>query len=525
MKAQLQYPNSTNSLKLRKAAAAAKIECVGLDLIKNDAQALLGLGLLTAFASCSEGFIYFEPCTVRSSQRPSDAVLCTKHTGVVVFECKGFIPGTIERVRAGSIFRQVNGYTKAENPLDQVRSAMFDIKNAIERRAEHALPLLCYFVAFPNYPAADWEAQGFADSFPSQDLLLMEDINPKALLERVLEKVRAASKSAHRGAGATFAEIAAARRAFGDSSILQTRAKYLAKPDHTLGSIIADNMMSDKELSTEQRQLSELEIGTTPRVVRGVAGSGKTTVLSIQAARFLAGGVQEELYAPNSRRVAAVCYNQSFASLLRKQISDAYEVRTHEKLPDDIIVRHLNGLMFELSKQERSFKYINVREGDPEQRALGYIEQLRQLGEWNPAALDALQFDAIFVDEGQDICPEEFRLLHLLVRPEKMNGERPLIIFYDDAQNIYARQRPVWKELGIDVGRGNRSRVMKECFRNTREIVTFAFNILLGSQATVPASVATKEFSGLSELRQGNLVSEMNGMFIAEFAEKRAKSQ
>ena len=80
-------------------------------------------------------------------------------------------------------------------------------------------------------------------------------------------------------------------------------------------------------------------------------------------------------------------------------------------------------------------------------------------------------FDAFFVDEGQDFEPEEYKLLLDLLKPDPDTGEKGLIIFYDDAQNLYAKRRPNWKEdVGIDVGKGDRSRVMKECFRNTREI-------------------------------------------------------
>lgn len=47
----------------------------------------------------------------------------------------------------------------------------------------------------------------------------------------------------------------------------------------------------------------------------------------------------------------------------------------------------------------------------------------------------------------------------------------------------YAKKRPRWKDIGIDVQRGDRARVMKDCFRNTREIVELGFNVLVGTQA------------------------------------------
>ena len=58
----------------------------------------------------------------------------------------------------------------------------------------------------------------------------------------------------------------------------------------------------------------------------------------------------------------------------------------------------------------------------------------------------------MFIDEGQDFEPEEYRLIHLdLIRPNEVSGEKPVLIFYDDAQNVYGRARPVWDEVGLNL--------------------------------------------------------------------------
>ena len=54
-------------LQLKQAEAQATIDCVGVDLIKNDAQGQLALALLLAYGDSSDGFLYFEPCTCKSS--------------------------------------------------------------------------------------------------------------------------------------------------------------------------------------------------------------------------------------------------------------------------------------------------------------------------------------------------------------------------------------------------------------------------------------------------------------------------
>jgi len=511
-------------LDLKKAAAAVSINVVGEDLVKNEAQANLAISLLKVFGSRSEGFLYIEPSTARSTTKPADVVLCTQTTGLVVFECKGWSPSFVERVQAGMVFRRTKGIVRGENPVDQVRSTMFDIKNSVERRSKGSIPLFLYFVALPNFPRSEWIAKGFSEDFPASELLLKEDLEPKQLMQRLLAAVKKATRNVGRTKGATVEEIKLSREAFGDSSLLQTDRMRSPSPENSLGWLIAEYDRSDKDLSEEQRQLSDLDVSGFPRVVRGVAGSGKSIVLANQAGRFLAASAQSDLFEAPQRKIAIVCFNQAFTAHLKNKVARSYRSRTLHALPESTFIGHLNGLFYKISKQIAEFRYISLKSGSSsEDRALQYLTQIKTILESKTQAAEDLLFDAIFIDEGQDLHPYEIEALHLLVKVNPETNERPLIIFYDDSQNVYARPRPIWKQLGIDVSRGNRARVMKECFRNTREIVTFAFNILLGSQAANPALVSMREFAGLAELRQSNLVEESDGLFQVKFAEREGE--
>lgn len=106
-----------------------------------------------------------------------------------------------------------------------------------------------------------------------------------------------------------------------------------------------------------------------------------------------------------------------------------------------------------------------------------------------------------------------------LVKPDPQTGDKPLMIFYDDAQNVYGRPRPVWLSLGINV-RGERSRVMRRCFRNTRQIVELALNVLLGTQAPETVKVKTKTFADLAYLREQQLIEETEHYCKVWFAER-----
>ncbi len=513
-------------LEIKRASASASLECVGIDLIKNDAQARLGMALIRAFHDSSEGFIYFEPCTARSSRKPPDAVLCTKELGVVVIECKGYSPGIIERVQAGTLHLRLSGRRQQQNPLDQARDVMFDLKNATERKVAAGLgaPLFSYFVALPNYPTSAWKESGFMDHFPNRELLLSEDMEPQALGRRMLRTAAEDLRRTPRAVAITPAELRIVRGIFGDSALLNSTQSFPQKTESSLGSMIAESISSDKELSAEQRQISELEVGGFPRLVRGVAGSGKSVVLAIQLARYLTANLQPKLFNQPARKIAAICFNRCFAQLLKRKVEESYSARTHESLPENLHVTNLNKLMHQLSHLYNwPIRYIPIGEvPDAAARAVAYVDSIDSFAASQPELYDSVTFRAIFVDEGQDFEPEEYVLLQRLIRPDPVTKERSLIIFYDDAQNLYARKRPVWKELGIDLT-GGRSRVMRECFRNTREIVTFAFNMLLGSQSENPRLVKTREFAGLAELRQNGLVDEVHGLYEVNFAEREGE--
>jgi superfamily I DNA and RNA helicase len=114
---------------------------------------------------------------------------------------------------------------------------------------------------------------------------------------------------------------------------------------------------------------------------------------------------------------------------------------------------------------------------------------------------------------------EPFRLSKL-VKIDLKTGEKSLIIYYDDAQNTYARTRPVWKTIGIDVQRGDRSKIMKNCLRNTQEILSLGFNVLLGKQSLDCINVSNRTFADIQTLKHYNLIEETESFFRIKFAEQ-----
>jgi len=219
-------------------------------------------------------------------------------------------------------------------------------------------------------------------------------------------------------------------------------------------------------LSHEQQRLCGLELDGKPRLVRGVAGSGKTVVL----AHWLMQTVKLLGDKPNIR-IWAVFANRSLQSLIGDSIESAWENETGGKpFPwDRVSLRHireiLDVLLPEVRLSSKSFKF------DYDAAAAAYLDR-KAIEDIEPRC------DALFIDEAQDMGPKTLKLLTSIVRQSDDDDEnsRSVNIFYDNAQNIYGRGTPNWSELGLDM-RG-RSTVMKESFRSTKPITEFALNVL-----------------------------------------------
>jgi superfamily I DNA and RNA helicase len=424
-----------------------------------------------------------------------------------------------------------SGFTRPRDPFGQASDTMFNIKNEVERivRLRRLMPLFSFMAAFPNISESDWAARGFDKALPEIQVLFKEHTEEtRRLRQRVSMFIRDELADARIETPLVAEHISVVEKVLGRSlTINEERPPRAWIDERKLGCYLDEMVTLDKYFSREQQELCRLPAGEHPRLIRGVAGSGKTVVLAEMVARLVKRRMvqpDDMFSSPSSKpRIAVVCFNRSLVQFLQRKIRDSYKQLTLESLPSDVVtITHFNGLLWHLINNEGiSIKYISVKQVDNNaQRAKMYREQLAQFAAQNREWHEAILFDAIFVDEGQDFESDEYGLLLDLIKPHPQTGEKPLIIFYDDAQNLYARLRPNWKHVGIDVQRGDRARVMKECFRNTREIVELAFNILLGSQAPPNMRVQTRTYADVNFLKQGGLVEEHGDHFRVRFAER-----
>ncbi|WP_166820077.1 AAA domain-containing protein [Thalassoroseus pseudoceratinae] len=250
------------------------------------------------------------------------------------------------------------------------------------------------------------------------------------------------------------------------AAIREAKENYSDDTSLLVGNQLATRKALRPVLSNEQERLCGYELDGKPRLVRGVAGSGKTVVL----AHWLMQTVRR-LETQQNVRIWAVFANRSLQSLIGDSIESAWANATDGKpFPWSRVELHhikeiLEVMLPEVGLSARAFNF------EYDKAAEAYLERT-SIEDVTPRC------DALFIDEAQDMGPNTLQLLAAIVKQSDDHDEnsRSINIFYDNAQNIYGRSTPKWSEFGLDM-RG-RSSVMKESFRSTKPITEFALNVL-----------------------------------------------
>jgi superfamily I DNA/RNA helicase len=214
-----------------------------------------------------------------------------------------------------------------------------------------------------------------------------------------------------------------------------------------------------------------------------------------------------------SGRVLVCCYNRTLVPYLRSKIEERYgRISWDAPAEGALTVTHFEGLVRELEKHAGMATGLTFEK--KEERAKALCAAFDRLP---PDQRQALVFDAVYVDEAQDLLPAELEFLRRLARDEQ--GKQTLIIFYDNAQNIYGVTQPTWGDLGINIV--GRTVFMDTCLRNTEQTLKLAFNVLVGSFAAEGEKVATRQFADVAALKSRKLISEEGEAYGIHFAPRR----
>ncbi len=265
----------------------------------------------------------------------------------------------------------------------------------------------------------------------------------------------------------------------------QTNSEARPAESDLLGDQITQRKKLRSVLNYEQQRLCGYEMDGKPRLVRGVAGSGKTAVLG----HWLCKTLNRAGNQPNAK-VWVVFANNALRKLLIDNIEWAWkEQKGKQALPwQQVEVWHIKDLLNQLLMEAGCARMSDYEYNTAAETYLKAME----------GKSIRTRCHALFVDEGQDLGPLTLKLLTALVEHGDPSDpkSRSVNFFYDNAQTVYDRGGvPKWSDMGLDM-RG-RSTVMKESFRSTRPITEYAFNLL---HRLCPEEAQTADHKELLEL-------------------------
>ncbi|HEY4328725.1 MAG TPA: hypothetical protein VGN88_03245, partial [Phycisphaerae bacterium] len=429
-------------------ARRCKAKIVGVQRVEYIQHGLLVRTAIEAFGEVSQATFFIEGLPPQGDIPRPDLILMHPEVGVLVIENKGISLEDIHDAHDTSLRLTRDGRLKDEDPFRQAERVMYRLRDLSSQRIDLADVLFLRTVAFPRIRRSEFERR-FGVQLPIETLFSDACNDPKQFREQILEYANAGQRNAKKRAKLTPSAQA------GIWIILSGRALFnpprrtlIDNPNaELLGVQIQEMELTLKEPTQEQRDLGNSKLLGAHRLFRGVAGSGKSVMLALSVAQTLMTFVQERqnLFSSNapSRRVLVVCFNKTLVHYLRAKIQDRYGRLAWDSPSDDVLlITHFEGLVRKIEAQAAAMA-TGLTWEQKEQRAKAMCAAFDKLDE---ETRDSLLFDAVYVDEAQDLIPAELELLRRLARKEK-DGRQTLIIFYDNAQNIYGVMPPTWIDL------------------------------------------------------------------------------
>ncbi len=384
-----------------------------------------------------------------------DFVILHPSQGLLVLEVKDWRLDTIvEMNRFEATLLTSRGLVKTPNPIEQVRQYLYRVVDLLKQdrallieegpnQGQLALPF-GFGVVLTNITRKQFESTDLDQAITPGRLIfrdeMVEGVDPEAFRDRLWSLVgRRGGKmlsmpQMDRVRGILFPEI---------------RVRQIALPlEEPAGASQDDRVLAVMDLQQEQLARS---LGEGHRIIRGVAGSGKTLILVFRA---------EHLARSATRPVLVLCYGNGIAGRIESVMQD-------RGVEDKVLVSTFHSWCWRMLRTYDLPLPSEAEYPDYEQRLAAGVS--RVIEGVDRGLIPAGQYEAVLIDEAHDFEPEWLALAARMVHPDT----RSLLVVYDDAQAIYkGRKRPVWRQLGIEAA--GRTTVLRVNYRNTAQILRFA---------------------------------------------------
>lgn len=328
-------------------------------------------------------------------QGEADFVIAHPKHGVAIVEVKG---GAIGYDAATGKWH--SGPHEIRDPFDQARGSSHVLRDSLSRVTGLSRTdiRIGYAVAFPDIRLRDVDLRLDA---PREIVLSGDDLaDPETGVRRVLDYWRGKAPAAR-------TDLAALDRILGKSFELPA----------PLGVRLGQQEAELLRLTEQQYDVLDSLAHQTRAAIGGCAGSGKTFLAAEKARRLATQGF----------RVLLLCYNLFLARHLREGLADVKEIDVFafDELCESIVLE-AGGRLPSRADEGRYWPALRS----------AFVDA---------AAERAGRYDALIVDEAQDMQPEWWLPLQVLLKDPDRS---PLYVFFDDNQRIFPTRDslPVSKE-------------------------------------------------------------------------------
>jgi hypothetical protein len=411
--------------------------------------------------------------------RHPDFVVAHPANGLLVLEVKDWRFDTILSADKETVeLLTTRGPVRDKNPFEQVRGYMFDVMRMLEEDrqlifpADHPFkgrPLLPFGfgVVFTNITRKQYGQTDLREVFPSARSVfkdeMSESVDSESFRSRMWRMV-----SPRIGPPLSMPQFDRLRALL----FPEIRIRQIALPlDELPATNSADRVLA--VMDTHQEQIAR-SMGEGHRIIRGVAGSGKTLILAFRA---------EYLARVATRPVLILCYANGIAG----RLEDAMQERAVE---DRVQVSTFHSWCYRMLRTYDIATPSETEYPDYDDRLAASVRAV--MAAVDLGHIPAAQYDAVLIDEAHDFEPQWLALAVKMVNP----NTKAFMIAYDDMQAIYkGRERPVWSQLGIEAK--GRTTVLKINYRNTAQILGFARRFAADVMG-IPGTTADNEHAVLS---------------------------
>jgi hypothetical protein len=403
-----------------------------------------------------ENAVVWHNLPVGPRRRHPDFIIIHPANGLLVLEVKDWRLETIVSADKTNVeLLTARGPVREINPLEQARKYAFEVVRTLERDGQLLFPpghrfmgrpimSFGYGAVFTNITRKQFEQAELHEVFAESLCVFKDEMTEGTPAEEFRSRLW---RMVHPLAGEPLSMPQFDRlRAL---LFPEIRIRQIALPlDEPKAADPSERTLEVMDMHQEQIARS---LGEGHRIIRGVAGSGKTLILAFRA---------EHLARSATKPVLILCYANGIAG----RLEDAMQNRGVEHR---VQVLTFHGWCYRMLRtfgipvpSERDYPDYTTR------LAASVAEVVKAVDQGH---IPAEQYDAVFIDEAHDFEPQWLALAARMVNPRT----KALMVVYDDIQAIYkGRERPVWKQLGIEAT--GRTTILKVNYRNTSQIIAFA---------------------------------------------------